>query len=589
MHIKYYPVRGSDDKRAYIVRNVRGAKARDVVERYGSVKALEKEHGDAKAFLEARARELEKAEEGEVGGACSITIDPGAVFDPGADAKLWKNTGYLFLQKAYYDLGIEPFLNKWKHESGLRIGYSLNDAFRLMVYSRVIDPCSKAATARKKDDYAEPFDLTEDDLYDCLGRADDFSARMTARLSSACRELMPKAEIGGDAVFYDCTNFHFECEEADGEGGLRDFGVEKNHRPDPIVEYGLLLDGSGFPLGSCCFRGNESEKRSLIPLLAEAGEEATKARIIVADAGLNTEANKDAIHGSGRNYIFCQSPRMLSAENAEKALEDEGWTVYDGGRKKVRSVWVQRSNGREERLVVRFDQASADFVNKAVDKRVERAKKLMKSPSRLSFSRCQDGKELIKKVAFDKETGELIKEKSELVLDEAKIAEERKWAGYTIYATDIPRDEDIDKEFEKMKAEGLRVKPETDISIAQIAGRRNDIESCFRVMKTNMDARPLFVWTPAHIRGHLFTVYVALTLVMYIRAVYAGWMSPDALIEALRRCGFAVLDEKRKLYQATYYSPDVEKLRVATGLAYLNRKYMTWPMLKKTIAMSKGR
>lgn len=589
MHIKYYPIRGMGDQKAYIVKNVRGSKgAREIVETYPSVNALAAEHGDYRAFLRGRVAALEAEAASAEEEALAITIDPGETMDAGGETKLWRNTGYLILQKAYYDLGVEAYLNNWKHASGARFAYSLNDAFRLMVFSRVADPCSKLATARKKDDYAEGFDVSEDDLYDCLGRADLFSRGLTRRLSARCRELL--GEGGGDAIYYDCTNFYFEIQGPDGGKGLRDYGVEKNHRPDPIVEYGLLLDGGGYPIGSCCFRGNQSEKTSLLPLLEDAGEEAARVRIVVADAGLNTEANKDAIHGSGRNYVFCQSPKSLSADNAERVVNDEGgWAFYDGGRKKAKSLWIERSNGRRERMVVRWDKASADFMNATIDARVERAGKFIKSPSRLSLRNCQDGKQYIRKIAFDPKTGEVSRERSVLSLSEEEIAKDRKYAGYVVYVTDIPRAEDMDEDFVKEGREGHRVVPQDDLGIVGIAGRRNDIEACFREMKSSMDARPIFVRTPGHIRGHLFTVYVALTLMMYIRKRYAPGVTPRELIEAVQRVGLTTLDERRRIYQSTYYSPIVEQLRRSTGLDLLNRKYMTWPMLKETIAKSKSR
>ena len=181
------------------------------------------------------------------------------------------------------------------------------------------------SNSKKNNDYLEDFDLTVDDLYDALDRINEFSGQLTRKLSGRCRELLGS---NSEAIYYDCTNFYFEIQEEDKEDGLRAYGVEKNHRPDPIVEYGLLLDGDGFPIGSATFRGNESEKGSLIPLLDDAGEEASKARIIVADNGLNTEDNKKAIHNSGRNYIFCQSPKQLSEENLKPLFESNGWLTY---------------------------------------------------------------------------------------------------------------------------------------------------------------------------------------------------------------------------------------------------------------------
>ena len=159
----------------------------------------------------------------------------------------------------------------------------------------------------------------------------------------------------------------------------------------------------------------------------------------------------------------------------------------------------------------------------------------------------------------------------------------------SLYVTDIPRQGDLDGEFMKMESEGCRVKPMDDIRIVEIAGKRNDIEACFREMKASMNARPVFVRTAEHIRGHLFTVYVALTLVMYARKKYASGMTPDGFAEAIRRCGVVLIDEKRKLYQSTYYSRELETMHNSTKLDLLNRKYLTWPMLKEMISESKGR
>ena len=590
MYIKRIPTGDKKDSKVFIAMSVPGSKKRRTVERLGLFSELAKAKGSeeaAEAFVEARRRELEASEEFKRRGKASVEIDLDREVDlAGGEATNSRNAGYLFLQKAYYDLGIEAFVNKWKFGSCPKLGYSLNDALRLLVFARAEDPGSKLAASRKTADYVEDFDLTIDDLYDSLDRINEFSGRLTRALSAKCRRLLGDS---GDAIYYDCTNFYFEIQGPDGEGGLRDYGVEKNHRPDPIVEYGLLLDAAGYPIGSACFRGNESEKTSLIPLLADAGEEATRARIIVADAGLNTEANKDAIHGSGRNYIFCQSPKALSGDNAERVVDDEGgWTWYDGGKKKVKSLWITRSNGREERMVVRWDKASADFVNATVDARIERAKRFIKSPSRLSLRNCQDGKQYVEKIAVDPKTGEVLREKSVLKLREDDIARDRRFAGYVVYVTDIPRQEDLDRDFVKAEGEGHRVVPEDDIGIVEIAGRRNDIESCFRTMKTDLDGRPLHVRTPKHIRAHLFTVYLALTLVMYVQRKYAKGMTSDRLFRAIRRYTLCRLGGKEDVYRTGYYSRDVDALAKAMGLT-LNREFLAWADVKKQISLTKGR
>lgn len=590
VYIKRIPTNDKKDSKVFIAMSVPGSKKRRIVEKLGLFSELAKAEGSeeaAEAFIEARRKELEASERFRKRGKAIVEIDLDRETElADGEAVSSRNAGCLFLQKAYYDLGIEPFVNKWKFGNCPKLGYSLNDALRLLVFSRAEDPGSKLAASRKNCDYIEDFDLTVDDLYDCLDRVDAFSGKLTKALSSKCGKLLGDA---GEAIYYDCTNFYFEIQGPDGEGGLRDYGVEKNHRPDPIVEYGLLMDAAGYPIGSSAFRGNESEKRSLIPLLQDAGEEATRARIIVADAGLNTEANKDAIRGSGRNYIFCQSPKALSSDNAERVVGDEGgWRSYDEGRKKVKSLWIRRSNGRMERMVVRWDKASADFVNAAVDARVERAEKFIKNPSKLSLKNCQDGKQYIERIAYDPGTGEVLREKSALRLRDDAIAEDRKYAGYVVYVTDIPRAEDVDEGFIEDKEEGHRVVPEDDLGIVRIAGKRNDIESCFRTMKADLRGRPIYVRTAEHIRAHLFTVYLALTLVMYVQRKYAAGMTSERLFKAIRKYSLCRLGGKEDVYRTGYYSKDVDDLAKAMGLT-LNREFLTWADVKRQISLTKGR
>ena len=590
MYIKRFPQKNGD-KKIYICMAVPGTKVRKTLESFPSYRTLCLEHGGeqgAEAFLKERIDILSNGEENKKRDEFSIKIDLNQRIDMNnTDLRFAKNAGYLFLQKAYYDLRIEPFLNKWKFDNKLKIKYSLNDAFRLMVYSRVEDPGSKLATSKKNNDYLEDFDLTVDDLYDALDRINEFSGQLTRKLSGRCRELLGS---NSEAIYYDCTNFYFEIQEEDKEDGLRAYGVEKNHRPDPIVEYGLLLDGDGFPIGSATFRGNESEKGSLIPLLDDAGEEASKTRIIVADNGLNTEDNKKAIHNSGRNYIFCQSPKQLSEENLKPLFESNGWLTYQNGKKRVKSWWIIRTNKREERVVARFDEKAKAFVNRTIDNRLKRLKKFFDNPNKLTLANCKDGKQYIKKLVVDKTTGEVIQAKSILELNQEAIEKDRKFAGYLLYVTDIPRVQDNeDRSFDKLAKEGYRVVFKDDLEIVEIAGKRNDIEDCFRQMKTGMDARPIFVYKPEHIKAHLFTVYVALTLLMYIKKKYASSITSEELIEEIRRYCLCIIDKKEGIYKTGYYSKHIETLKNNMGFTTMDRQFLDWPGVKNIISYSKSR
>src|SRR5574344_1922719 len=217
MYIKRFPQKNGD-KKIYICMAVPGTKVRKTLESFPSYRTLCLEHGGeqgAENFLKERIDILSNGEENKKRDEFSIKIDLNQRIDMNnTDLNFAKNAGYLFLQKAYYDLRIEPFLNKWKFDNKLKIKYSLNDAFRLMVYSRVEDPGSKLATSKKSNDYLEDFDLTVDDLYDALDRINEFSGQLTRKLSGRCRELLGS---NSEAIYYDCTNFYFEIQEEDKE------------------------------------------------------------------------------------------------------------------------------------------------------------------------------------------------------------------------------------------------------------------------------------------------------------------------------------------------------------------------------------
>lgn len=588
MYTVRYP-RGGGDESIYICESysLKGKKKKRILERYLSRKELEAVHPDVDAFLNGRIADLLKEKEGLLEESASIPVDFSEGLD--SDVSTSKNAGYLFLQKAYSDLGLEGFFNSWKHRNGAKISYSMNDAMRLMCYSRVIDPCSKLATSQKSHDFLEDFALSENDLCDSLSRIDSLSYELMRHLSRKCRD-----ELGeeGETVYYDCTNFYFEIQEGDDEKGLRDYGVEKNHRPDPIVEFGLLLSDGGYPIGCSTFRGNESEKTSLSPLLEEAGEEATKARIICADAGLNTSANKKLIARTGRNYIFSQGMKGLDEDTHKWAIDRNGFSYYGkpnkkGERKGYKSRWIIRSNGLSERLIVRFDPNSRGLLLRAIDERVKRAKRFIANPSSLSLSKCQDGKEYLRKVTIDSD-GVLIPNKSIFSLNDEMIAKEKAEAGFYGLVTDIPSEGDFtEEEIAKLRFDGYRYVPKDPVSIIDIAGKRNDIETCFKEMKTGMDARPIYVRLPEHIRGHLITVYVALVLLSFVKKKYLPNASFESLLSSLRNYSFD--EETDGVYKTLYYDGNIKELCRATGMNLLAHLRISEKTKRRVVSISKNR
>jgi hypothetical protein len=587
MYAVRYPVKGDKGDRLIAIASsysVGGKKKRRIHEYLGLLSKIKEEHGDAEAFIRERIEANEERLRGLEGENASKAIDYGEEIGESDGFDDSANAGYLFLQRVWSDMGLEGWLNKWKHDSKARIAYSMNDAMRLMCFSRVIQPGSKLSDIRGMGSYIEPFSLHDYDLYDALGRIDGFSERLMRKISRECASM-----AGGrsPAVYYDCTNFYFEIEGSDGEDGLRAYGVEKNHRPDPIVEFGLLLSEDGYPIGCSTFRGNESEKTSLKPLLIASGDEATEGCVVCADAGLNTKANKDMISGSGRNYVFSQHLGSLSEDDAAWAVDPKGYGACGDGGAKCKSRWIKRANGTEERLIAKCSPKTRKYMLAKIDERVGRAQKFVDNPSKLTYKGCQDGKEYIKKIVVDKD-GEIVKAKSVIALDEAKIEEERAEAGYDCLVTDIPRPGDLtDEEAEEARRDGRKAEPMTDGEVMALAGRRNSIEDVFRCMKTDMSGRPIYVRTPEHIRAHLVTVYIAIALLSVIRGKYLKGVPDPQIFDSLRK--YSLVSEGDLGYRTVTRDANVGRLIKAMDMGELAHRYITRKGVRSAISKSKGR
>lgn len=595
MHAVFYPSKDKSDYSIYIRKSVsiKNKKSKLTIEKYPSIKELGYTLEQAKAFADERIEKLGSEEKKREVQNASLNIDFNKRMETSSHAK---NTGMLYLQKVWSFLKLEPFFNKLKFDEKLKIGYSLNDTARFLAYSRIIKPASKLSTFQKSGDYIENFSITLDSLYATLGFLDRYQGKITKYCNKRCAEFL---DADSESIFYDCTNFYFEIEDGD-DDDFRSYGVEKNHRPDPIVEYGLLFSEDGFPISSSVSNGNKGEKGTLSPLLRGCDEDFTKGKIVVGDAGLNTSGNKRILHETGRNYIFVQSIKQLSDKVEGKlnnvvslqewCLSKEGMKSYKSGKGTMyyKDRWIKRTNGLEERLVVKFDSNLEKFLLGKIDKRVKRAMEIIKNPSKLTFGSCSDGKELIKRIEVDKKTGEINESKSILELDNEKIERERRLAGFYAFVTDIPDFGDFgDKEARELSRDGFSLKPKTAIEILKIAGKRVEIENCFRIMKTNLEGRPIFVQTKEHIKGHLFTVYLALLLISLMKKKYAKDITFDSLFCSLRN---SEVDEiGNGVYKSLYWDENLSKLSSRMELDQLSYEYLSNISVRKLIADSKNR
>lgn len=318
------------DSRVYIRESisVKGKKSKRIVEKYDSTNELNEKYGDWKAFIKQRMTELENERKVQIENKELLKLDFSKKLIDKNGVNNIKNAGYLFLQKIYYDLKIDDYFYKLKSANKMKIQYSLNDAFRLLTFSRVIDPLSKLATSKKIHDYVEDFDLTIDDIYDSLDKFDDIKDKFQTYLYKNAIAISKKPN---SVVYYDVTNFYHEISE---ENKMAAYEVEKNHHPDPITSFGLFMDNNGIPIKYCAYRGNENEKKHIFPEWKNLDKYLDKetSYILCADADLNTSDIKAYLTSSQNHYLFSQSMKMLDSETDAFIFKDENWIDLGKGK-----------------------------------------------------------------------------------------------------------------------------------------------------------------------------------------------------------------------------------------------------------------
>ena len=337
---------------------------------------------------------------------------------------LRKNLGFSVLSFFYHQLKIDEFfINRQRN---LNIDYSLNSIFQMLVYMRILDPCSKKKSFEKMDNLFLNFDFEISDVY----RALDYFKFYKDDLLLNTHEMV-RSIYGRDMknVYYDVTNYYFEINEPD---ELRKKGVSKEHRPNPIVQMGLLMDNSGLPITYKLFEGNTNDSETLMPVLEDLKDDyGLKRVVVVADKGMNTGENiaYNILHKNG--YIYSQTVRGANADLKQFVLDQSGYTITkDGFKIKSRVVtthiWVM--NVDNKRVKVDIDQKqvvfySPDYAKRAQydrQKAIEKAKKIIqvnktaKLPLKGSFK-------YIESISLDKETGELKNLKNYHSIDEDKI------------------------------------------------------------------------------------------------------------------------------------------------------------------------
>ena len=444
-----------------------------------------------------------------------------------------KNLGYLFIQSVYNSLGISECLNKIKSDS--KIEYDLNGLTKLLVYGRILDPQSKKKTFEEKDKYLFPVTTCEDEkiIYKALDVLEKNSKKIQNRMNTKIK----KSSIGRKAnlTYYDVTNYYFETMYGDDDiyeldenneivkdengkpiivkKGFRKRGVSKENNKGPIVQMGLFIDNNGIPVSHKLFPGNTQDKTTFKNVLENDVDEMALGHIVVvADNGMNTQENKYLIVDKGNGYIVSKSVKRSWKSQREWAIDEKGYTniknkskeivfKYKSRIKEITLIYkkkdkTQLKKKRKEKEIIYWSKKHYERELHQNKKFIEYLESCKENPDKLK-DKERKSQQYIKTVDVDKETGEVIHPEKVIVFLDEKLEKYKETLGYySIVTSEIDED---DKEIIN-RYHGL-----------------SRIEDSFRIIKSDLEGRPIYVWTEEHIKAHFLICFIALTIIRIIQ------------------------------------------------------------------------
>lgn len=446
------------------------------------------------------------------------------------------NCGYLFLQKIYYRLGLEQICKEISSRHSFQ--YDLNDILSKLIYTRILYPGSKHSSNRLASCFLEQPSFELHDIYRALSILADENDFIQAQLYRNSQKVLERRK---DILYYDCTNYFFELEEAD---DLRRYGKSKQHQPLPLVGMGLFMDYDGIPLAFDIFPGNKNEQPTLKPLEKKVIRDYGLNQVIVCtDAGLSSKTNRKfndlALNGVQiRSFITTQSVKQLPEYLRDFSLDTEGWHLagsdetfslneldFERDYNKVfyKDRWIKEdlSNKKirkgakalEQHLIVSFSLKYKNYQQKIRNGQIERAQKLIDSGNYKQRPKNQNDPHRFISRKTVTEDGEICSE--EIVsLNTAAILEEERYDGFYAVCTNL---DDVSVE-----------------EIIRINKKRWEIEECFRIMKTNFRARPVYLQTESHIRAHFLTCFISLMVYRLLEKELHEAYTCEEIIDTLK-------------------------------------------------------
>lgn len=509
----------------------------------------------------------------------TLTIDLNEKLSEAAHTRY--NMGYAVIMKLYHELELDRFFNnKARHE---HFKYSTNNIMKLLSITRILHPSSKRSSFEHKDKFFERFDFELHDIYRALSHYSKIGLECQRFISD---QIQTKFGRDTSLMYFDVTNFHFEIDRAD---DLRKRGKEKNNRPDPIVQMALAMDADGIPLYYKLFPGNTHDSKTFVPVFKDVCVRFSPGRVIaVADMGCTSSDNIFFLKGGDRDkrvngYVFSFSIRKGSEKFKKYVLDETGYMDSDGkplnpdfeykvkSRIEVREIQVTMKSGSkkkmliDEKQVVFWSKRYADKARNEREERISRAYEIIEDPTKHNKGTVHGAAAYIKNIMFDKKTGEVCEYPGEkLMFDSEKAQEDAKYDGYYCLISselDIPAQE-----------------------IIEIYRGLSEIEDNFKVAKSDLDIRPVFVSREDRINAHVLTCFISLVIIRLIQKKTGYQFTPEQIATCLNNISCSL--EHENIYLFDYRSHISDEIGKAFGIDFTHKR-LGLSEIKNILALSK--
>ncbi len=532
------------------------------VQSFGYVDELKSEYEDPIAHFSKIVEEMNK----EYNENKEITITISSLDRLNVNVKPMC-LGYFPFSRIFHELEIDKFLRKYQYKS--KIKYSLSKVLQLLIYCRILFPGSKIKAFEQQDIFFEKFNLSLDDIYRSLSVFNDIKDELQTHLYQKAQE---KYGAKPNVLYYDVTNYYFELDKED---DLKKRGVSKEHKPEPIVQMGLMMDQDSIPIAYRLFPGNTNDCETFIPMICDLRNKLLAERVVfVSDKGVNTYKNMIACILSRNGYVFSQRIKKAHKELRDYVFDENGYKVYESGFKIKSRIYPKEvivTDIRGKKKKIRIDEKQIVFYDPEYAKRaraereeaVKKAYEMIANPAKYNKNTTYGAARFVNNLTFDADTGEIVTGRA-LSFNMEKLAEEECYDGYySIVSSELDKSDD---------------------EIIDIYRGLWKIEESFKVTKTNLETRPVYVSREDHIEGHFLTCFVSLLFIRLFEKQIGREYSISTILESLRKYEVSLLNAN--FYKTIYYDKVLEHIGNIFKLT-LNQNAVTQAQIKNFLARQK--